>query len=83
MQEKRIDNGSSVQIENFVTRITFRHHSASLMMPNITLVTELSISTSQPLKILIVLHDNKVRPLVTHFFPPQTTKLPPPNRPST
>ena len=31
---KRIHNGSSVQIENSVTRVTVRHHSASLMMPN-------------------------------------------------
>ena len=31
---KRIHNGSSVQIENFVTRVTVRHHSASLLMPN-------------------------------------------------
>ena len=29
---KRIPNGSSVQIEN--TRVTVRHHSASLVMPN-------------------------------------------------
>ena len=31
---KRIHNGSLVQIENSVTQITVRHHSASLMMPN-------------------------------------------------
>ena len=31
---KRIHNGSSVQIENSVTRVTVRHHSASLVMPN-------------------------------------------------
>ena len=31
---KRIPNGSSVQIENSVTRVTVRHHSASLVMPN-------------------------------------------------
>ena len=31
---KRIHNGSSVQIENSATRITDRHHSASLVMPN-------------------------------------------------
>ena len=31
---KRIYNGSSVQIENSVTRVTVRHHSASLVMPN-------------------------------------------------
>ena len=38
-----IHNGSSKQIEN----------SASLVMPNSYLVTEFSISTSQPLKIFI------------------------------
>ena len=31
---KRIHNGSSVQIENSVTRATVRHHEASLVMPN-------------------------------------------------
>ena len=31
---KRIHNGSSVQIENSVTRVTARYHSASLVMPN-------------------------------------------------
>ena len=31
---KRIYNGSLVQIENSVTRVTVRHHSASLVMPN-------------------------------------------------
>ena len=31
---KRIHNGSSVQIENSVTRATVRHHSASVVMPN-------------------------------------------------
>ena len=31
---KRIHNGSSVQIENSVTRVTVRNHSASLVMPN-------------------------------------------------
>ena len=31
---KRIHNGSSVQIENSVTRVTVRHRSASLVMPN-------------------------------------------------
>ena len=31
---KRIHNGSSVQIENSVTRVTVRHHSASFVMPN-------------------------------------------------
>ena len=31
---KRIHNGSSVQIENSVTRVTVPHHSASLVMPN-------------------------------------------------
>ena len=31
---KRIHNGSSLQIENSVTRVTVRHHSASLVMPN-------------------------------------------------
>ena len=32
---KRIHNGYSVQIENSVTQVTVRHHSASLVMPNI------------------------------------------------
>ena len=31
---KRIHNGSSVQTENSITRVTARHHSASLVMPN-------------------------------------------------
>ena len=31
---KRIHNGSLLQIENFVTRVTLQHHSASLVMPN-------------------------------------------------
>ena len=31
---KRIYNGPSVQIENSVTQVTVRHHSASLVMPN-------------------------------------------------
>ena len=31
---KRIHNGSSMQNENSVTRVTARHHSASLVMPN-------------------------------------------------
>ena len=31
---KRIHNGSLVQIENSVTRVTVRHHSASLVKPN-------------------------------------------------
>ena len=31
---KRICNGCSVRIENSVTRVTVRHHSASLVMPN-------------------------------------------------
>ena len=43
---KWIHNGSSVQIENSVTRVTVRH-------VEVTLVTEFSISTLQPLKILI------------------------------
>ena len=33
-ERKRIDNGSLLQIENSVTRVTVRHHSASLVMPN-------------------------------------------------
>ena len=33
-REKKIHNGSAVQIENSVTRVTVRHHSASLVMPN-------------------------------------------------
>ena len=32
---KKIHNGSSVQIENSVIRVTARHHSANLVMPNI------------------------------------------------
>ena len=31
---KRTHNGSSVQIENSVTLVTARHHSASFKMPN-------------------------------------------------
>ena len=31
---KRIHDSSSVQIENSVTRVTVRHHSANLVMPN-------------------------------------------------
>ena len=31
---KRIHNGSSLRIENSITRVTLRHHSASLVMPN-------------------------------------------------
>ena len=31
---KKIHNGSSVLIENSVTRVTFQHHSASFVMPN-------------------------------------------------
>ena len=31
---KRIHNGFSVQIENSVTQVTVRHHSASLVMRN-------------------------------------------------
>ena len=31
---KRIRNVYSVQIENSVTRVTVRHHSANLEMPN-------------------------------------------------
>ena len=31
---KRIHNGSSVQTENSVTRVTVRYHLASLVMPN-------------------------------------------------
>ena len=31
---KRIHNGYSVQIQNSVTRVTVRQHSASLVMPN-------------------------------------------------
>ena len=31
---KRIHNGSSVQIETSVTRVTVQHHSASLVMTN-------------------------------------------------
>ena len=31
---KRIHNGSSVQTENSITRVTILHHSASLVMPN-------------------------------------------------
>ena len=34
MQEKRFHNDSEVQIENSITRVTARHHSASLVMPN-------------------------------------------------
>ena len=35
MQEKEsINNGSSVRIENSVTRVTVRYHSASLVIPN-------------------------------------------------
>ena len=34
MQEKKIHNGCLMQIENSVTRVTVRHHSASLVMPN-------------------------------------------------
>ena len=47
---KRIHNGSSVQIENSVTRVTARHDEAR----TVTFVTVFSISTSQPLKILII-----------------------------
>ena len=53
---KRIHNGSSMQVENSVTRVTVRHHKANLMMPNSSHVMEFSIITSQPLKILIF-HD--------------------------
>ena len=31
---KRIHDGSSLQIENSVTRVTVRNHSVSLVMPN-------------------------------------------------
>ena len=31
---KRKHNGSSVQIENSVSHVTVRHHSASLVMPD-------------------------------------------------
>ena len=31
---KRIHNGSSMQIENSVTRVTARHDKVSLVMPN-------------------------------------------------
>ena len=58
---KRIHNGSSVQIENSVTRVTVRHLFASLVMPNSyprDLVTEFSISTSQPFKIFIFKHSS-------------------------
>ena len=48
---KRIHNDSSVQIENSVARVTVRHHSASLVMPNS--YRRDAISTSQPLTILI------------------------------
>ena len=51
---KRIHTGSSVRIENSVTRVTVRHHSASLVCRTVSLVTEFPIRTSQPLKILIV-----------------------------
>ena len=70
---KRIHNGSSVQIENSIPRVTVLHHSASLVMTNsflrdgifiqhlttikdsyILLLTEFSIRTSQPFKILII-----------------------------
>ena len=46
MQEKESINGSSVQIENFVTRVSAEQ---------LPLMMEFSISTSQPLKILISL----------------------------
>ena len=50
---KRIHNGSSVQIENSVTRVTVWHHSASLLvMPNSYPRDGIFNRTSQPLKIL-------------------------------
>ena len=33
-KKKRIHNGSSVQMENSGTRVTVRHHSVSLVIPN-------------------------------------------------
>ena len=54
---KRIHNDSSVRNENSVTR---DNCSAALSKPRgaeVTLVTEFSIHTLQPLKILIVLNE--------------------------
>ena len=36
--------------------LTVPHHLASLMMQTVTLVMEFSIHTSQPFKILMILH---------------------------
>ena len=63
---KRIHNSSSVLLENSVTQVTVRHHSASLM-------TEVSSNTSQPLKILILCHKGhtacwKMEPSYIFFF---------------
>ena len=54
---KGIHNGSSVRIENSVTR---DNCSAALSKPRgaeVTLVTEFSIHTLQPLKIITVLNE--------------------------
>ena len=54
MQEKRIHTGCLVQVENSVT---LDNRSASLGKPRgaeVTLLTEFSIPTEQPFKILII-----------------------------
>ena len=51
---------------NSSLRITVRHRSASLAMRTVTLVSEFSIRTSQPSKILIIKKMYNVRTFVTH-----------------
>ena len=54
---QRIRNGSSVQIENSVTRVElFGITWQASWFRTVTLVAEFSITTSQPLEILIVLN---------------------------
>ena len=49
-----------------------RHHKASLVMQTVTLVTECSIRTSQPLKIRIVVHPKGAGRIANTADPDQT-----------
>ena len=51
---KSSHNGSSVQIENSVTRVTVRHHEARQVMPNSYPREGIFNGHLKPLKILII-----------------------------
>ena len=45
-------------VENFVTRVTDRHHEACRVMPKLSWVTEFSIRTENPLKIIFLAYSS-------------------------